>query len=161
MLWLWCRPAATAPIQPLAWEPSYTRGTALRRQKEKKTQRLQDPWRFFSYEVIYRESNSHTFFSQLLCSEGTWQEGLTWPGCRSLRWWWHSPHQLDLGSSKHGDLTSSSVSASAIRELHWPIFPWHSGDCHTLAAAPSYQLPRTTALLSKVPQSIAKNIYFF
>ena len=22
-LWLWCRPVATAPIQPLAWEPPY------------------------------------------------------------------------------------------------------------------------------------------
>ena len=21
LLWLWCRPAATAPIRPLAWEP--------------------------------------------------------------------------------------------------------------------------------------------
>ena len=23
LLWLWCRPAAIAPIQPLAWEPPY------------------------------------------------------------------------------------------------------------------------------------------
>ena len=23
LLWLWCRPAATAPIRPLAWEPPY------------------------------------------------------------------------------------------------------------------------------------------
>ena len=23
LLWLWCRPAATAPIGPLAWEPLY------------------------------------------------------------------------------------------------------------------------------------------
>ena len=23
LLWLWCRLAATAPIQPLAWEPPY------------------------------------------------------------------------------------------------------------------------------------------
>ena len=23
LLWLWCRPAAVAPIQPLAWEPPY------------------------------------------------------------------------------------------------------------------------------------------
>ena len=26
MLWLWHRPAATAPIQPLAWEPPYAMG---------------------------------------------------------------------------------------------------------------------------------------
>ena len=28
MLWLWCRPVATAPIQPLAWEPPYAMGAA-------------------------------------------------------------------------------------------------------------------------------------
>ena len=35
LLWLWCRPAATAPIQPLAWEPPCAAGTALKRQKKK------------------------------------------------------------------------------------------------------------------------------
>ena len=29
LLWLWRRPAATAPIQPLAWEPPYATGAAL------------------------------------------------------------------------------------------------------------------------------------
>ena len=33
LLWLWCRPAATAPIRPLAWEPPYAAGAALKRQK--------------------------------------------------------------------------------------------------------------------------------
>ena len=28
LLWLWCRPAATALILPLAWEPPYATGTA-------------------------------------------------------------------------------------------------------------------------------------
>ena len=32
-LWLWCRLAATAPIQPLAWEPPYAVDAALKRQK--------------------------------------------------------------------------------------------------------------------------------
>ena len=27
LLWLWCRPAAAAPIQPIAWEPPYTKET--------------------------------------------------------------------------------------------------------------------------------------
>ena len=35
LLWLWCRPAATAPIQLLAWEPPYAMGAALKRQKTK------------------------------------------------------------------------------------------------------------------------------
>ena len=34
LLWLWCRPAATASVQPLAWEPPYAAGAALKRQKD-------------------------------------------------------------------------------------------------------------------------------
>ena len=30
LLWLWYRLAATAPIRPLAWEPPYATGTALK-----------------------------------------------------------------------------------------------------------------------------------
>ena len=36
LLWLWSRPAATAPIRPLTWEPPYAVGVALKRQKAKK-----------------------------------------------------------------------------------------------------------------------------
>ena len=31
LLWLWRRPAATAPILRLAWEPPYATGAALKR----------------------------------------------------------------------------------------------------------------------------------
>ena len=38
MLWLWRKPAATAlataRIKPLAWEPPYASGAALKRQKQ-------------------------------------------------------------------------------------------------------------------------------
>ena len=36
LLWLWCRLAATASIRPLAWEPPYAAGEALKGQKTKK-----------------------------------------------------------------------------------------------------------------------------
>ena len=36
LLWLWCRLAAIAPIRPLAWEPPYAAGVALKRQKQDK-----------------------------------------------------------------------------------------------------------------------------
>ena len=36
LLWLWCRPAAVAPIQPLAWELPYAMGVDLKKQKKKK-----------------------------------------------------------------------------------------------------------------------------
>ena len=31
-MWLWYRPAVVAPIGPLAWEPPYAKGVALKRQ---------------------------------------------------------------------------------------------------------------------------------
>ena len=41
LLWLWCRPAAAAPIQPLVWEPPYALGAAL---KNKQTKPPSDFW---------------------------------------------------------------------------------------------------------------------
>ena len=35
LLWLWCRPAAIVPIRPLAWEPPYPTGVALKKKKMK------------------------------------------------------------------------------------------------------------------------------
>ena len=36
LLWLWYRPAATALIGPLAWEPPYATGEALEKTKKEK-----------------------------------------------------------------------------------------------------------------------------
>ena len=41
LLWLWCRPAAAAPIGPLAWELPCALGAALKRQKKKKERNIQ------------------------------------------------------------------------------------------------------------------------
>ena len=35
-LWLLRKPAAVAPIRPVAWEPPYAKGEALKRQDKKK-----------------------------------------------------------------------------------------------------------------------------
>ena len=39
MLWLWRRLSVAAPIRPLAWEPPYAAGAALKRPKKKKKKR--------------------------------------------------------------------------------------------------------------------------
>ena len=39
-LWLWHRPAATAPIRPLAWEPPYAAGAALEKAIKKKKDKI-------------------------------------------------------------------------------------------------------------------------
>ena len=36
LLWLWCRPAAVAPIRPLAWELPYATSTVLKIKGKKK-----------------------------------------------------------------------------------------------------------------------------
>ena len=36
LLWLWYRPAAVAPIRPLAWEPPYATSAALKKKKKKR-----------------------------------------------------------------------------------------------------------------------------
>ena len=38
LLWLWHRPAATAQVGPLAWEPPYAMGVALEMAKDKNKQ---------------------------------------------------------------------------------------------------------------------------
>ena len=41
VMWLWYRPAATAPIRPLSWEPPHAMVVALKkRQKNKKIKSL-------------------------------------------------------------------------------------------------------------------------
>ena len=39
LLWLWCRPAATPRIGPLAWELPYAMGAALKKKKEKEKEK--------------------------------------------------------------------------------------------------------------------------
>ena len=41
LLWLWYRVAAVDPIQPLAWEPPYATGVALKKQKKKKKKKIE------------------------------------------------------------------------------------------------------------------------
>ena len=40
LLWLWLRPSATAPIQPLAWDLPYAESEALKEQKKKKKKKV-------------------------------------------------------------------------------------------------------------------------
>ena len=57
-LWLWCRPAAMAPIWPLAWEPPYALGAALKRWKDRQEGRKE--------KVIWKKAYNYTYLSQSL-----------------------------------------------------------------------------------------------
>ena len=56
LLWLWRRPAAVSLIRPLAWEPPYGLGEALKKSKKKKSKKK---------EHIYISNN--VCFSVILC----------------------------------------------------------------------------------------------
>ena len=43
LLWLWCRPAAAAPIETLAWELPCATGAALKRKNKTKQKPKSDP----------------------------------------------------------------------------------------------------------------------
>ena len=57
LLWLWCRPAAVAPIGPLAWEPPYAMGATLKSQKKKKKKKV------FGFTVLILCFKSDHFIS--------------------------------------------------------------------------------------------------
>ena len=55
MLWLWCRPAATSLVRPLAWEPPYAVGVALKRQKKKKKKPKNKPKKNPNIQETFRD----------------------------------------------------------------------------------------------------------
>ena len=42
LLWLWCRPAAAAPIRPLVWKLPYNVGVALKRKNNLKNKTINE-----------------------------------------------------------------------------------------------------------------------
>ena len=58
LLWLWCGPAAMAPVRPLVWEPPYATGAALKRQKKKKKV-------YFTHSYLICFLNLHPFEANL------------------------------------------------------------------------------------------------
>ena len=60
LLWLWHRPAATALFRPLAWEPPYAVGVALKEVKDKKKKKKKD-------------TRTHMFIAALFTIAKTWK----------------------------------------------------------------------------------------
>ena len=65
LLWLWCRPASTAPIGPLAWKPPYATGAAqekAKRHTHKNNQKITVNCEMFILET--HKTKMHTLFQQ-------------------------------------------------------------------------------------------------
>ena len=52
LLWLWCRPAAAALIQPLAWDLAYAISVAPKKQRKKERAEIKDIENWKSIEKI-------------------------------------------------------------------------------------------------------------
>ena len=62
LLWFWHRPAATALIRPLAWEPPFAMGAALEKakwQKKKKDKEKRNPKYIWLNSIIKVSFSSH------------------------------------------------------------------------------------------------------
>ena len=60
LLWLWHRPAATTPIQPLGWEPSYAVGAAqeMAKRPKKKDKKKEDKEMRFAAKWLDLETHT-------------------------------------------------------------------------------------------------------
>ena len=52
LLWLWCRPATTAPIGPLAWELPHATGASLKKKRERECTREREKWGLGGEELL-------------------------------------------------------------------------------------------------------------
>ena len=138
---LWCRPAAVAPIRPLAWEFPYAAGEALKRQRTKK--KREEKKRFtlwLGVETWAGTLSFSTFENIMLLFLPGWPRSLpccrdvttglcsvTWTACASVQTHLHSA----LNSYFYNLITSifnsrkSSVILSPMLSYHFLGTCWH------------------------------------
>ena len=78
LLWLWCRPVATVPIRPLAWEPPHAVSTALKGQKE------QQPKVYIGIPVVAQQKQIQLGTVRLQVRSLTLLSGLRLQHCREV-----------------------------------------------------------------------------
>ena len=79
LLWMWRRPAAVAPIGPLAWEPPYVMGAALKSGKKKKKKYLRTV-------PTVAQQVKNLVLSQLWCRLQLQLKFNLWPGNLHMSW---------------------------------------------------------------------------
>ena len=67
LLWLWRGPAPTAPTVPLAWEPPYAAGIALKRPKKKKKKKKYPCTEMFEKNLLNGDDFSELPVSLFVC----------------------------------------------------------------------------------------------
>ena len=102
LLWLWCRPAAVAPIRPLAWEAPYAVSVALKDKKTKtkktKNQNQNQPC-FLAISSILL--NKTLYFIYLFWGPPLWHMEIPGPEIESELQLWPIPWLWQSRSSTH------------------------------------------------------------
>ena len=127
LLWLWHRSAAVALIRPLAWEPTYAVGVALKRQKTKKKKKkggvegVEGTWFLLS------------LFSLKLCWSGNAENSLAGKkgirpelrlGWRAMGLYLEKALLRGLGGAQHKVVGSNALmQISSCLETYCRIFP--------------------------------------
>ena len=79
LLWLWCRQVALAPVQPLAWEPPYAVGEALKSKKNKKQKQtpndlsLSTSWVLSVFKILWGIQRHKSILEGFLQNSGNWK----------------------------------------------------------------------------------------
>ena len=93
LLWLWCRLATTAPIQPLAWEPPYAACVALKTNKQTNKNPKKEGWPHTS--LVWVIWGLMVPLPEHRCKAMTQphQSASCYWVTRAQRWWVQSPRQ--------------------------------------------------------------------
>ena len=98
LLWLWPRPAAIAPMRPLAWEFPYAMGAALKRKKKKREKKRKER----------KKTLFHLFQSFLIF----------------CFWWGELPHSIwSSPASNQIEATVATSDAAAVMPDPYPLCP--------------------------------------
>ena len=79
LLWLWHRPAVVALIGPLAWEPPYALGSALKKEKTKDKKKKVKVLFFFplAFTLVFSELLLFLFLAMSMACGSSWNRDRT------------------------------------------------------------------------------------
>ena len=150
LLWLWCRSAATALIQPLAWESPYAMGAALKRQKRQK--KTFHPWLqdlfsclvflLFPYSSKPSKHRTHSLFAYFVSTAKVTNQ----PGSKTQKSCisenpqiWANPEQLVTPASPRLHSDFKRYLSRTVMMFSPGLFPWeqiYRGELGTHAHLP-------------------------
>ena len=157
-LWLWHRQVAVAPVGPLAWEPPYATGTALKRKKDKTKKKKKNQ----KQQTNKTHTQMNYIIIQCVRCLIDFRLKLRWiQGCIpfSRVWVGSFPCHFQLLQAGHiYPLALSSFPASSkLANINWVIFIVYHPDCFF---CPLCTFSRTLVIILGLLENPGKPPYF-